>query len=62
MGNPKIVAVISGIAALFLASSIFGPSDEAPSSTLNLMNWVFFLLALVAFIGSVIQMSKGKTP
>lgn len=40
MGNPKIVAVISGIAAIFLSYSIFGPSDEAPSSTLNLLNWV----------------------
>lgn len=35
MGSPKIVAVISGIAAIFLSYAIFGPSDEAPSSTLK---------------------------
>lgn len=58
--NPKTVAIISGIAALFLAYSIFGPSREAPSSAVYTMNWVFFLLALAACIGSAIQAMKGS--
>lgn len=59
MNNPKLVAAISGIAALFLAYSIFGPSDEAPSSALGAMNWVFFLLAVVACVGSIVRIVKG---
>lgn len=59
MNNPKTIAIISGIAALWLAYSIFGPSAEAPSSTVNAMNWVFFLLAAVACIGSIVQIVRG---
>ena len=61
MNNPKVVAAVSGIAVIFLAFSIFGPSDEAPSSALNAMNWVFFLLALVACIGSIVLIMKGTS-
>ena len=59
MNNPKLIAVISGLAAVYLAYTIFGPSAEAPSSTLNAMNWVFFLLAAVACIGSIVQIVKA---
>lgn len=59
LNNPKVVAVISGVVALYLAWSIFGGGAEAPSSALNAMNWVFFVLALVACIGSVYQIAKG---
>lgn len=59
MNNPKIIAIVSGVAALWLAYSIFGPSAETPSSTVNAMNWVFFLLATVACIGSIVQIVKG---
>lgn len=59
MNNPKLIAVISGIAFLFLSYSIFGPVEEAPSSTLNAMNWLFFLLAAFACIGSVVQIVRS---
>lgn len=59
MNNPKLIAVISGVVALYLAYSIFGQSEEAPSSSLNTMNWVFFLLAVVACVGSIVQIVKG---
>ena len=59
MNNPKVVAGISAIAVIFLGYSIFGPAEEAPSSALNTMNWAFFILALIAFIGSIVLMAKG---
>ena len=59
MNDPKLIAAVSGIVAPFLAYSIFGPSEEAPSSTLGAMNWVFFLLAVVACVGSIVQIVKG---
>lgn len=58
MNDPRIVAVVSAIAVLFLGYSVFGLSEEAPSTALNTLNWVFFLMALVAFIGSVVQIMK----
>ena len=60
MNNPKLVAAISGVVALYLAYSIFGPADEAPGTALNIMNWVFFLLAAVACVGSIIQILKKE--
>jgi hypothetical protein len=59
MNNPKVVAALSGVVALYLAYSIFGLSGEAPSSALITMNWVFFLLAVVACVGSIIQIFKS---
>ena len=58
VNNPKVTAALSGAVALYLAFSIFG-ATEAPSSSLNAMNWVFFILALVACIGSIWKMAKG---
>ncbi|MBX9462960.1 MAG: hypothetical protein KL840_08310 [Aquamicrobium sp.] len=59
MNNPKVIATISGVVALYLGYSIFGPAGEAPSPALNAMNWVFFLLAVVACVGSIVQILKG---
>ncbi|MFC3074158.1 hypothetical protein [Shinella pollutisoli] len=58
MNNPKLVAVVSGVAALFLAYSIFG-ATEAPGTAVSAMNWVFFILALVACAGSLYKISRG---
>lgn len=59
MNNPKVIATISGVVALYLGYAIFGPAGEAPGSALNTMNWVFFLLAVVACVGSIVQIVKG---
>ena len=59
MNNPKVIAAISGLVAISLGYSIFGGSGEAPSSALNAMNWVFFILAVVACVGSLYQIAKG---
>jgi len=59
MNNPKIVAPLSALVALYLAYTIFGAA-EAPSSTLNIMQWVFLLLAVAAFVGSIVQLTKSK--
>lgn len=58
--NPKIVAFASGLAALFLAYSIFGPANEAPSRSLNTLNWVFLVLAIIGCVGSPIQILKKQ--
>ena len=60
MNNPKLIAALSGVATLFLGYSIFGPADEAPSSAVNTMDWVFFMLALVAFVGSIVLIVKAR--
>lgn len=60
MNTPKIIAIISGIAALYLGYSIFVPGDEAPSGSVNALNWLFFLMAIVGCIGSAIQIARGK--
>lgn len=59
MNNPKVIAVLSGVVAIYLAFSIFGAS-EAPSSALSAMNWLFLVLALVACIGSIYKIMKGS--
>lgn len=45
MNNPKVVAVVSGLAALYLGYSIFVPGQEAPGPAVSTLNWVFFLMA-----------------
>ena len=60
MNNPRIIVILSGIAALYLGYSIFVPGDEAPSGALNALNWVLFLMAIVGCIGSAIQIARGK--
>ena len=59
MNNPKIVAAISAIAVIYLGYSMFGAQEEAASSALNTLNWVFLLLAILALIGSIVLMAKG---
>ena len=58
MNNPKIVAPVSGVVAAYLLYSILNTS-EAPSSALSALNWAFFILALVACIGSIYKIAKG---
>ncbi len=57
MNNPRVTAIISGIAALLLGWRIFSP-DEAPSSILSILQWALFLAALVGLVGSLVQMSR----
>lgn len=59
MNNPKVIAPLSAVVALFLAYTIFS-ATEAPSSGLAAMNWIFLLLAVVACIGSLIQIARGS--
>lgn len=58
MNNPKIVAPVSGAVAAYLLYSMLNAS-EAPSSALNALSWAFFILALVACIGSLYRIMKG---
>jgi hypothetical protein len=60
MNNPKVVAVVSGLAALYLGYSIFVPGQEAPGPAVSTLNWVFFLMAAVACIGSIVQIARGS--
>lgn len=57
MGNPRTTAIISGIAVLLLGYRIFF-SSEGVSSTLAILQWALFVLALVGLIGSIVQMNK----
>lgn len=58
MGNPKITAAICGVAALLIAFRMF-TATEAPSGALDALNWVFLLLALFGFVGSLITLARG---
>ena len=57
MGNPRTTAIISGVAVLLLGYRIF-VSSEGVSQTLAILQWVFFALALIGLVGSVVQMGK----
>lgn len=59
MNNPKIVALMSAVVALYLAYTIF-TATEAPSTGLAAMHWLFLFLAAIACIGSLIQIAKGR--
>lgn len=57
MGNPRTTAIISGIAVLLLGYRIFF-SGEGVSQMLAILQWVFFVLALIGLVGSLMQMGK----
>lgn len=59
MNDPRIVAPISAVVALYLAYTIF-TATESPSSALAAMHWLFLLLAAAACIGSIVQIANRR--
>ena len=57
MNNPRITAIVSGIAAILLGWRIFG-GGEGISPTLAILQWLLFALALVGLVGSLFQMRR----
>lgn len=58
MNNPKLTAMLAAISATYFGYSIFGTS-EGVSPLLNIINWAFFALALVALGGSLSKILRG---
>jgi hypothetical protein len=57
MNNPRVTAIVSGIAALLLGWRIFG-GGEGVSPLLGALQWLLFAAALVGLVGSLVQMSR----
>jgi hypothetical protein len=57
MNDPRVTALVSGVAAILLAWRIFG-GGEAVSPLLGTIQWVLFAAALVGVVGSLVQMGK----
>ncbi len=58
MNNPKISAVLSALATVYFGYAIFG-ANEQPSPMLSFINWLFFIIGLIGFAGSLAQIAKG---
>jgi hypothetical protein len=57
VNNPKVAAAICGIAVLLIGFRML-TATEAPGTAVNLMNWMFLLLALVGLVGSLVILSR----
>lgn len=60
MSNPRVVAAISAVGVLLLGWRIFFPGSEAPSSAVAILQWVFFIAAVIGLVGSLVQMTRGS--
>jgi hypothetical protein len=58
MNNPKLTALLAAVGSAYFGYSIFGTS-EGVNPLLNIINWSFFALALVAFGGSLFKILRG---
>ena len=57
--NPKLMALLSGVAAAYLIYSV-AAATEGPSSALAILQYLLLAAALVGFVGSVKQMLSTK--
>lgn len=58
MGNPKVMAVVSGLVALWLLATIV-TAQEAPSTALAVVQYLFLILAIIACVGSIRKIVSG---
>ncbi len=58
MNNPKISALLSGLATVYFGYAIF-VANEQPSTMLSFLNWLFFIIGLIGLAGSLVQIAKG---
>ena len=59
MPNRKLSAVLSGLAVVYFAYSIYG-ATEAPSQMLAMTQWLFLAVAVVTFGVTVFKMIRGE--
>jgi hypothetical protein len=60
MSNPRVVAAISAVGVLLLGYRIFFSTGESPSPAVAILQWVFFIAAMIGLVGSLIQIARGS--
>lgn len=61
MNDPRISAIICAAVALWLGYTIFFAA-EAPSTFLAVVQWTFFLVAILGAVAAVIRIVRENGP
>jgi hypothetical protein len=59
MPDRKLSAVLSGLAVVYFAYSIYG-ATEAPSQMLAMTQWLFLAVAVITFGVTIYKVMKGE--
>ena len=61
MRNPRVTLVISLIGIAVIAGSMLFHGDEADSTTVTALQWIFLAGCVSGLVGSLIQLGTGKS-
>ena len=59
MGNPKVQALLTGVAGAWLAYDM-ATARESPSTALSVLQWIILAGCVIGFIGAMKQLLAGS--